>query len=129
MDYAIRFIVGGLMVSLFAIVGDVLRPKSFAGLFAAAPSVALATLYLALIREGDAYVSVEGRSMILGALALAAYSFAVCQLMMRYRWPALAATTLALVLCSGRAWLATPAGRLSDDGACEMVGPKAKPMV
>jgi hypothetical protein len=41
MDYASRFIVGGLMVSLFAIVGDVLRPKSFAGLFAAASSVAL----------------------------------------------------------------------------------------
>ena len=94
MDYAIRFIVGGLMVSL-----------KLRSLFSAAPSVALATLCLALVREGDAYVSVEGRSMILGALALAAYSFAVCQLMMRYRWPALAATTLALVL-----WLAVALG-------------------
>src|SRR5258707_14007256 len=105
MDYVIRFLAGGLVVSLFAILGDVLRPKSFAGLFGAAPSAALATLCLALFREGDAYVSVEGRSMILGALALAAYSFAVCQLMMRYRCPALAATTLALVL-----WLAVALG-------------------
>jgi hypothetical protein len=30
------------------------------------------------------YVAVEGRSMILGAIALAAYSFIVCQLLMRF---------------------------------------------
>jgi Protein of unknown function (DUF3147) len=47
MDYLVRFVAGGVVVSLFAIVGDVLRPKSFAGLFGAAPSVALATLTLA----------------------------------------------------------------------------------
>jgi hypothetical protein len=47
MDYLIRFLAGGVLVSLFAIVGDVLRPKSFAGLIGAAPSVALATLTLA----------------------------------------------------------------------------------
>ena len=40
----IRFLIGGVVVSVFAIVGDVLKPKSFAGLFGAAPSVALATL-------------------------------------------------------------------------------------
>jgi hypothetical protein len=28
-----RFAVGGLIVSLFAALGDVLKPKSFAGLF------------------------------------------------------------------------------------------------
>ncbi len=37
-EYLIRFFAGGLMVSAFAAVGDVLRPKSFAGLFGAAPS-------------------------------------------------------------------------------------------
>ena len=42
----IRFLVGGAMVSVFALIGDVLKPKSFAGLFGAAPSVALATLGL-----------------------------------------------------------------------------------
>ena len=40
----IRFIIGGMIVSAFAIIGDVLKPKTFAGLFGAAPSVALATL-------------------------------------------------------------------------------------
>jgi hypothetical protein len=46
-DYALRSLIGGLVVSLFAVIGDVLRPKSFAGLFGAAPSIALATLGLA----------------------------------------------------------------------------------
>ncbi len=32
-ELIIRFIIGGVVVSLFAIIGDVLRPKSFAGLF------------------------------------------------------------------------------------------------
>ena len=44
MELIFRFIVGGLVVSFFAVIGDMLKPKSFAGLFAAAPSVALATL-------------------------------------------------------------------------------------
>jgi hypothetical protein len=43
-EYVVRFLVGGVVVSAFAILGDILRPKSFAGLFAAAPSVALVTL-------------------------------------------------------------------------------------
>jgi hypothetical protein len=34
-QYLIRFFAGGLMVSAFAAVGDVVRPKSFAGLFGA----------------------------------------------------------------------------------------------
>ena len=40
----IRFLVGGAVVSVFALIGDLVKPKSFAGLFGAAPSVALATL-------------------------------------------------------------------------------------
>ena len=42
----IRFLVGGFVVSLFAALGDVFGPKSFAGLFGAAPSIALATIAL-----------------------------------------------------------------------------------
>jgi hypothetical protein len=105
MEYLVRFLVGGIVVSAFAVLGDVLRPKSFAGLFGAAPSLALATLSLALWKEGGAYASIEGRSMILGAVALAVYSCAVCQLLKRARWSALAATTSAIVL-----WLAVALG-------------------
>ncbi len=38
MQLVFRFIVGGLVVSFFAVVGDALKPKSFAGLFGSAPS-------------------------------------------------------------------------------------------
>jgi hypothetical protein len=48
-DYSLRFFIGGLAVSFFALLSDVLRPKSFAGLFGAAPSVALGTLDLHFI--------------------------------------------------------------------------------
>jgi hypothetical protein len=82
----------------FAILGDVLRPKSFAGLFGAAPSVALATLSLALFKQGSIFVSVEGRSMMIGALALAIYSVVVCQLLMRLRASAIMATGSALAV-------------------------------
>jgi|ERR1700733_1625106 hypothetical protein len=92
MDYVVRFVAGGLIVSAFAILGDVLRPKSFAGLFGAAPSIALATLTMATFKEGSAYVSIEGRSMILGAIALSLYCVVVCQLLMRFRFSAFTAT-------------------------------------
>ena len=105
MDYALRFIIGGLVVSLFAVIGDVLRPKSFAGLFGAAPSVALATLGLAFWKHGGDYVAVEGRSMILGSVALAAYSMVVCQLLMRADWSALKSTLAALAV-----WIVMAAG-------------------
>jgi hypothetical protein len=107
MDYVIRFAAGGLIVSAFAILGDVLRPKSFAGLFGAAPSIALATLMLAFHEQGADYVATESRSMIVGALALAAYSWSVCQLMMRFRWSALAATGASLAV-----WLILALGSL-----------------
>lgn len=94
MEYAVRFLAGGMIVSTFAILGDLLRPKSFAGLFGAAPSVALATLSLAFIKEGAGYVSVEAVSMLIGALAFTVYGFAVCQLMVRLRLPAWAASSL-----------------------------------
>jgi hypothetical protein len=105
MEYVIRFVAGGLLVSLFALLGDILRPKSFAGLFGAAPSIALVSLSLAFLKHGGGYVSIEGRSMILGAVAFAVYSLLVCQLLMRARSSARAATAMATVV-----WLAVALG-------------------
>lgn len=95
-EYVIRFLAGGLLVSLFAIIGDIVRPKSFAGLFGAAPSVALATLGIAWFQHGGAYAGVQARSMVLGGIALACYSVVVCQMLMRLRTGALTATLVAL---------------------------------
>lgn len=77
-DLLIRFLIGGAVVSLFAVFGDVLRPKSFAGLFGAAPSIALATLGLTISRQGHAYAAIEARSMAFGALAFFVYAWAAC---------------------------------------------------
>jgi hypothetical protein len=56
-EYLVRFLVGGVMVSAFSMLGDILRPKSFAGLFGAAPSVALATLGIAVYEHGANYAA------------------------------------------------------------------------
>jgi len=72
-EYISRFLIGGLVVSSFAALGDIFRPKSFAGLFDAAPSVALATLALTVAKEGAQYGAIEARSMALGAIALILY--------------------------------------------------------
>jgi Protein of unknown function (DUF3147) len=72
-----RFLLGGLIISAFAVVGDILRPRGFAGLFGAAPSVALATLTLTVLTEGRQYAALEARSMIAGAIAFLAYAL-VC---------------------------------------------------
>jgi hypothetical protein len=105
LDYVLRFLAGGLIVSAFAVLGDVLRPKSFAGLFGAAPSVALATLTLAMLKQGPDYVSTEGRSMVLGAVAFLLYGFVVCQLLVRFRISALLAAGSALTV-----WLLAACG-------------------
>jgi hypothetical protein len=82
-EILIRFLIGGVSVSLFAIIGDLFKPKSFAGLFGAAPSVALATLALTIASEGPSYASVEARSMMIGAIAFLVYASVVSRIMMR----------------------------------------------
>jgi Protein of unknown function (DUF3147) len=104
-EYLIRFLVGGAVVSAFAMLGDVLRPKSFAGLFGAAPSVALATLGIAIYQHGAVYAASQSLSMMAGAIALAVFSAIVCQLLIRARMRALPATLLSMV-----AWLCAAFG-------------------
>jgi hypothetical protein len=70
----VRFFLGGTIVSLFALIGTVLRPPSFAGIFGSAPSVAIASLALAFAKDGRVYAATESRSMLVGAIGLVAYS-------------------------------------------------------
>ena len=103
-EYVLRFILGGVAVSLFAILGDIFRPKSFAGLFAAAPSVALGTLAMTIAREGGQAASTQGYSMILGGIALCAYSLVVVWLMQRSKLSVLVSTVCALPVWFGVAF-------------------------
>ncbi|AMA56778.1 DUF3147 family protein [Bradyrhizobium sp. CCGE-LA001] len=110
-EYLVRFVAGGLIVSMFAIVGDMLKPKSFGGLLGAAPSVALATLGIAVVQHGPHYAAAESWTMIYGAVALGCYSVVVCHLLMRFRLGALPATILAFVV-----WLAVAFSLLAGFG-------------
>jgi hypothetical protein len=96
MELLARFVLGGLIVSIFAVIGDGLRPKSFAGLFGAAPAVALATLTLTLLADGKHYAALEARSMIAGSFAFFAYALA-CVYCMAKRHLRAAPTTVALL--------------------------------
>lgn len=104
-DALARFLIGGLVVSAFATVGGLFKPTSFAGLFGAAPSVALATLALAISKDGKVFASVECRSMMAGAAGLCLYSILVSQLLARFRLSALMATLAAIPL-----WFLTALG-------------------
>ncbi len=104
MEYIIRFLVGGIAVSLFSAMGDVLRPKSFAGLLGAAPSIAVATLALTISAKGVGDAESEARSMMLGAVALCLYSSSVCHLTSHRHMPAMLATALMLPVWLGCAF-------------------------
>lgn len=96
-----RFCIGGALVSLFSLLGDVVRPKSFAGIFGTAPSVALATLALTIAGQGAGYAALETRSMIVGAAATLIY----CWIAARWMWLG-KASVLSIALSALGAWLA-----------------------
>lgn len=98
MEHLLRFVIGGVVVSAFAVLGDMFKPKSFAGRFGAAPSVALATLGLTFAKHGGEYASIEGRSMMAGAAALLVYSQLTAWALMRQRWHALPAAVVSLAM-------------------------------
>jgi hypothetical protein len=95
LEYIFRFLAGGIAVSGFAALSDILRPKSFAGLFGAAPSIALATISITLLQRGAPFAAIEGRSMILGTLAMGAYSWIVSVLIKKLSMSSLSATVAA----------------------------------
>ncbi len=102
-ELLIRFLLGGFVVSAFAILGDTMKPKSFAGLFGAAPSVALATLGLTITQHGKGYASIEARSMLLGALAFCLYAYLVSRLLLRHKFPVWPVAAGSLVVWLGSA--------------------------
>jgi hypothetical protein len=105
MQLVFRFVVGGLVISLFAVIGDVLKPKSFAGLFGAAPSVALATLILTIATDGKTYAALEARSMIVGACAFFVYAWCCMRVMTKQTVRATPVTSAGLAI-----WLACALG-------------------
>ena len=97
-EILIRFLIGGFVVCVFSVIGEVLKPKSFAGIFGAAPSVALATIALTVAKDGKPFASTEGRSMILGAIAFVVYASLVSRWLFSGKRSALQITVPTLLL-------------------------------
>jgi hypothetical protein len=77
------------------------RSPFFAGLFGAEPEVALATLALTVVSDGASYAAIEGRSMIVSAIAFFIYASLVSFVLMRFKFRAIVVT-----LCLLPVWLA-----------------------
>ena len=76
----VRALAGGALVVAFAMVSDMLKPKTFAGLFSAAPSVATASLLINGLASGAAKDAKYAEGMIVGAIGLVLYSAAAAML-------------------------------------------------
>ena len=94
--------------------GTIFQPKTFAGLFGAAPSVAIASLGLAFYQHGAAYAQTEARAMSCGTLAMLVYCAACVALAKRHGVP--------VWLAAAVSWLTWLAVAFSSLGLGRLVG-------
>jgi hypothetical protein len=108
-EVALKALAGGLLVLAFAAVSKILKPERFAGVFSAAPSVALGSLAVTLMFTGTKDLAALGAGMIVGAAAFVVYCLAATPLVRRFGawmgsagalliWAAVAAVGYAAVL-------------------------------
>jgi hypothetical protein len=70
---ALKALVGGTFVCAFAAIGEVLRPRGLAGIFSAAPSVALASLAVSSVATGAGSAASQATAMVAGSAALVTF--------------------------------------------------------
>lgn len=99
---AAKGLAGGTLVVAFSLVSEGLQPKRFAGLFSAAPAVAIAGLAIVLLDKGphEAHRNVLG--MLAGTAGMVAYAAVAVALLKRRKAGAAAAMSLG-------AWVAVAA--------------------
>ncbi len=100
-ELILRFLIGGAVVSVFAVVAEIFKPQSFAGMFGAAPSIALATIGMTIAHYGTAYAATEACSMVFGALGFFCYANAASWFLMRVKISALTAALALLPVWLG----------------------------
>jgi hypothetical protein len=113
-ELLVRFVLGGAIVSVFAVVGSMFKPKTFAGLFGAAPSVGIASLALSFHHQGSSYAATEAKAMVCGTLAMLVYCAACVALARRSGVPVWAA--------AGAAWLTWFAVAFAALGVARLAG-------
>jgi uncharacterized membrane protein (GlpM family) len=102
----VKGLAGGALVVVFALLSETLKPKRFAGLFSAAPAVALAGMVVVLLTKGSHDARENAIGMIAGSVAMAAYAAVVIPLLRRTNAPraSLQAVLVWLVTASVVAW-------------------------
>jgi hypothetical protein len=91
---ACKGLAGGLLVVAFSLLCEGLSPKRFAGLFSAAPAVAIAGLAITLLDKGAQAAHQSSVGMIAGACGMIAYAALAVPLLRRARASAAAAMAL-----------------------------------
>jgi uncharacterized membrane protein (GlpM family) len=77
MSLALRGLTGGLLVVSFSVLAEAATSKRLAGVFSGAPSVALASLLLTIMKRGAAPLPTLANGMCIGATAFVAYVLTV----------------------------------------------------
>ena len=91
---AVKGVAGGALVVAFALLSEALAPKRFAGLFGAAPAVAIAGLIVVLLDKGHHDAHQNSVGMIAGSAGMVAYAAVVVPLLRRRSAPGAAAIGL-----------------------------------
>lgn len=99
---AIKGLAGGSLVSAFALLSEGLGPKRFAGLFGAAPAVAIAGLAIVLLDKGSHDAHQNALGMLAGSAGMVAYAATTVPILHRLPVGRAAAAALA-------AWFAVAA--------------------
>jgi uncharacterized membrane protein (GlpM family) len=94
-EVLVKAVAGGALVLAFAALAETLTPKRLAGVFSAAPSVALASIIVTAVFSGLPDVRASARGMVLGAAAFTVYCLLVVPLVKR--WGAIRGSATALV--------------------------------
>jgi hypothetical protein len=81
---ALKAAAGGGLVVAFALLSDVLQPKSFSGLFSAAPSIAMASLLITALASGHSKAADAAGGMITGAAGMVGYCIVATVLVERF---------------------------------------------
>jgi Protein of unknown function (DUF3147) len=123
----IKAVNGGVFVALFAVLGEMLQPKRFAGIFGASPAVALGNLLVIALVEGDVAARDAATGMIAGAVALAVACLVAIPAVRRWGafggsailwavWMAVGAAVAFPLAAGTAAGTGPPAGRRAGNG-------------
>jgi hypothetical protein len=109
----LRALAGGALVVVFALVSEIVKPKVFAGLFAAAPSVAIASLAITVLADGASRARQASIGMAAGAVGMAACCALAAAVIPRLKalWGSLVAAGGWAVVALGLYWVVFIGGR------------------